>query len=152
MIRRTLLFVILAAVPAISGVGWWIQSDNDFDMVVPSSSQPSPTSSNQIQARDGHSRSSTASVVEKYEALNARYEACVLAAGFDPGGVQVLLWESGAPSPRGAQVPESGTPWWVKTGRDVPAEIHRPCFILIGGVDPQRSSHGTPTTLQETRS
>ena len=59
------------------------------------------------------------------------YETCVAAFGFDPGGVQVLLGDG-------------ATPWAVKTGRDVPAAIHRPCFRMIGGADPQRSSHGNP--------
>lgn len=61
--------------------------------------------------------------------LDDLYEQCVKAAGFDPGGVQVLL-------------DESKRPWWVKTGRDVPAEFHRPCFRAVGGDDPFNSSHG----------
>lgn len=52
--------------------------------------------------------------------LDGRYEACLLASGFDPGGVQVLI-------------DETGEPWWVKTGRNVPADIHGPCFEEIGG-------------------
>ncbi|HVF04967.1 MAG TPA: hypothetical protein VNA20_09015 [Frankiaceae bacterium] len=80
--------------------------------------------------------------------LDARYDACVRARGFDPGGVQVLLWVArlGRPTtgPAGPADPEVGAPWWVKTGRDVPAAIHRPCLVAIGGADPHMSSHGNP--------
>ena len=73
--------------------------------------------------------------------LDAEYYACALAAGFDPGGVQVLRW-SGTEGPAGAGLPAPGTPYWVKTGRDVPAAVHGPCLARIGGTDPHRSSHG----------
>lgn len=63
------------------------------------------------------------------EALDARYEQCAIAAGFDPGGVQVVTATDGK-----AEL--------VKTGRDVPAAIHGPCFEEVGGTDPGRSSHG----------
>lgn len=65
------------------------------------------------------------------QALSDAYEACATGAGFLPGGVQVLV--------------AGGTPVWVKSGRDVPAAVHRPCFRLIGGIDPHRSSWGTPS-------
>jgi hypothetical protein len=61
--------------------------------------------------------------------LDESYEKCARAFGFDPGGVQVL-------------VDASGRPMWVKTGRDVPAAVHRPCFQAVGGTDPFQSSHG----------
>ena len=61
-------------------------------------------------------------------ALSERYERCVRAKGFDPDFVQVLM---------GEDAPEG-----VKTGRDVPARIHRPCFVAIGGADPHASSYG----------
>jgi len=65
------------------------------------------------------------------EAFDAAYDACAKSFGFDPGGAQVLLDESGRPD-------------WVKTGRDVPAWVHRPCLVRIGGQDPLRSSHSDP--------
>lgn len=64
-------------------------------------------------------------------ALDETYENCARAFGFDPGGVQVL-------------VDASGRPMWVKTGRDVPTTVHRPCFQVVGGIDPFQSSHGNP--------
>ena len=63
------------------------------------------------------------------DAWDSMYERCVENAGFDPGGVQVLRTDD-------------GTPWWVKTGRDVPVDIHGPCFELIGGDSDGRSSWG----------
>lgn len=58
------------------------------------------------------------------------YEECLLSRGFDPGGVQVLI-------------NKAGKPWWVKTGRDVPAEIHGPCMEEIGGMVNGLSSWGS---------
>jgi hypothetical protein len=81
---------------------------------------------------------------ERSGELSRRYERCARAAGVDPGGVQVLLWESNDPVSFGAPAPAAGQPWWVKTGRDVPASIHRPCFRAIGGAEVEQSSHGTP--------
>jgi len=63
-------------------------------------------------------------------ALDESYERCARTFGFDPGGVQVLS-------------DRSGRPMWVKTGRDVPAAVHRPCF-QVAGIDPLQSSHGNP--------
>jgi hypothetical protein len=63
------------------------------------------------------------------EDLDARYEQCAIEAGFDPGGVQVVTSASGRPE-------------LVKTGRDVPGEIHGPCLEEIGGTDPHSSSRG----------
>ncbi|MGI8517305.1 MAG: hypothetical protein ACR2ME_03035 [Acidimicrobiia bacterium] len=53
--------------------------------------------------------------------LSNEYEQCVIAHGFDPGGVQVVL------------TPDSKTLLAVKTGRPVPAGIHMPCWEVIGG-------------------
>lgn len=61
--------------------------------------------------------------------LTRTYRECVRSAGFDPDIVEVLT----APD---------GTPWAVKSGVDVPAEFHRPCFMQIGGADPRGSSYG----------
>ena len=74
----------------------------------------------------------TPASIQSAVGLDAGYEACVVAGGFDPGGVQVV-------------VAETGVPEWVKTGRDVPAAIHGPCLVQIGGTDPQASSHGIPS-------
>ena len=57
-----------------------------------------------------------------------QYADCVLAAGFDSRGAQVLF--------------ENGRPWWVKTGVEVPAEFHEPCLTAIGGVGVSGSSWG----------
>jgi hypothetical protein len=67
------------------------------------------------------------------ESASVEYEACLQDLGFEPGGVQVL-------------VGEDGTPWWVKTGNDVPAELHGPCCEQIGGKSNGLSSHGTDPT------
>jgi hypothetical protein len=53
--------------------------------------------------------------------LSGVYEECVVARGFDPGFVQVVLF------------PDSDTPLGVKTGNSVPNAIHVPCFEAIGG-------------------
>jgi hypothetical protein len=79
--------------------------------------------------------SPTTAVDRSAPRLDEVYDQCVKMAGFDPQGVQVILDDTGT------------GPWWVKTGFDVPAEIHRPCFEAIGGSDPSRSSHGTRTIL-----
>ena len=57
-----------------------------------------------------------------------QYADCVLAAGFDAGGAQVLF--------------ENGRPRRVKTGKNVPAEFHVPCLTAIGGVEVSGSSWG----------
>lgn len=75
-------------------------------------------------------------------ALGNIYRACVEQAGFEVGPVQVLLWQDDPGRPAGGPTPRVGQPWWVKTGRDVPADIHRPCFTSIGGDDPHMSSYG----------
>ncbi len=63
------------------------------------------------------------------EDLGEHYEGCLEREGFDPGGAQVL-------------VDGAGAPWWVKTGREVPAELHVPCFIEIGGIAAESTSWG----------
>lgn len=65
--------------------------------------------------------------------LDDQYEACLLAGGFNPEGVQLLL-------------DEGGRPWWVKTGHDVPAKLHGRCFQQIGGEPTGLSSHGIDST------
>ena len=67
------------------------------------------------------------------ESLSVEYEDCLQELGFEPGGVQVLVGEDDAP-------------WWVKTGNDVPVELHGPCFEQIGGDSNGLSSHGTDPT------
>jgi hypothetical protein len=73
-----------------------------------------------------------------------RYESCVKAARFDPGGVQVLVSVAGEVRPDNDPTMPTGTPVWVKTGRDVPAAIHRPCLQAVGGKKTQTSSYGNP--------
>jgi hypothetical protein len=48
-----------------------------------------------------------------------QYEECAVERGFDPGGVQVVFMR--------------GRAQFVKTGLDVPAEVHLPCLEQIGG-------------------
>ncbi len=52
--------------------------------------------------------------------LEDRYNSCLVNASFDAGGVQIIWSEDGSPS-------------FVKTGHDVPAEFHGPCWTAIGG-------------------
>lgn len=61
--------------------------------------------------------------------LSVDYDDCLQREDFDAGGVQVLIDDAGAP-------------WWVKTGRIVPAEIHGACLVEIGGEPTDRSSWG----------
>lgn len=62
--------------------------------------------------------------------MGERYRTCVVNAGFDPNMVQVLL-------------DPAGVPQWVKTGYEVPAEYHVPCFRSIGGtLNENWSSYG----------
>lgn len=68
----------------------------------------------------GHSTLGGAVDTADERSLNRQYETCLLDAGFDPKGVQVLLDDMGAP-------------WWVKTGHNVPADLHGPCYRQIGG-------------------
>ena len=67
--------------------------------------------------------------LREIESLGVEYEACLQNLEFEPGGAQVL-------------VGEDGTPWWVKTGNDVPADLHGPCIEQIGGRSNGLSSHG----------
>ena len=60
---------------------------------------------------------------------DTQYRDCLLSGGFDPEGVQVLF-------------NDTGKPWWVKTGHDVPAALHGPCFTAIGGEVNGMSSWG----------
>lgn len=62
------------------------------------------------------------------EKLADQYVFCAQAAGFDPGGAQVITNEAGEPQR-------------VKTGTEVPARVHRLCFIEIGGADPKGTSY-----------
>lgn len=63
------------------------------------------------------------------QALSEQYLACAIAKGFHPDFVQVF------PEP-------DGRIGHVKTGREVPAKVHRPCVVEIGGADPRTSSYG----------
>lgn len=69
------------------------------------------------------------------EALNEAYRQCAIDTGFDPEGVQVIV--------------EGDRPVAVKAGWEVPAEVHRPCLVQIGGADPLSSSYGSPSALGE---
>lgn len=74
--------------------------------------------------------------------LSDRYSGCAVAAGYDPGGTQVLLWTSADAVAMPDTAREIGRPFWVKTGREVPAAVHGPCLEAIGGQDPGASSYG----------
>lgn len=49
-----------------------------------------------------------------------KYTACVAAAGIDVGGAQPVYDQAGALT-------------WMKTGVDVPVDIHSACFEFVGG-------------------
>lgn len=61
--------------------------------------------------------------------LDRPYLACVRELGIPLGFAEVI-----------AEV--SGRAVFVKTDFDVPAAVHRPCLVRIGGNDPRTSSHG----------
>lgn len=61
--------------------------------------------------------------------LDDLYQECLSAMAFDPAGAQVLI-------------DETGKPWWVKTGLDVPPDLHGPCLAEIGGEPNGLSSWG----------
>lgn len=107
-----------------------------------SSKTPPPPHPGVDQAARGGDEEPTDSPFD--DALDAVYSQCVTSAGFDPGGVQVILWRHDPERPPGGPTPREGQASGVKTGRDVPAEIHRPCFTEIGGDDPHTSSWGEP--------
>ncbi len=55
------------------------------------------------------------------DSIVKRYTDCVVAAGLnDVGGTQPV-WD------------DAGRLVWMKTGIDVPAEVHSPCFLAVGG-------------------
>ena len=89
--------------------------------------RPGPTDSPAQTGQEG---------LDDIVALSNAYRACATGPGFDPGGVQVI-------------VSADGKPLSVKTGVDVPAEIHRVCLVEIGGDDPLASSFGNPSPLGE---
>lgn len=132
--RSGLLMAVLYAVlvAAASAVGWAMLRDDGGGTVVPAPAVPAavpddaaPTPAGPPPAGGFVTRS------DQVPAFDRAYETCVKARGFDPGGVQVL-------------VGDGAVPWGVKTGRDVPAVIHRPCLQAVGGPDPRLSSHGNP--------
>lgn len=61
--------------------------------------------------------------------LRAPYLACARSRGFDPQAADVL-------------VDRSDKPTFVKTGYEVPAEVHRACLVHLGGDDPHSTSYG----------
>jgi hypothetical protein len=61
--------------------------------------------------------------------LNAPYLACAREKGFDPQVAEVF-------------VNRSDKPMFVKTGHEVPAAVHRPCWVRLGGDDPFSTSYG----------
>jgi hypothetical protein len=61
--------------------------------------------------------------------LRAPYLACAREKGFDPQVADVL-------------VDRSDKPTFVKTGNEVPAAVHRPCLVRLGGDDPHTTSYG----------
>lgn len=63
--------------------------------------------------------------------LDRPYLACARKLGFDPSFAQVIV--DAADKPSGA-----------KTGREVPADVHSPCLVRLGGDDPSSSSYGNP--------
>ena len=60
-----------------------------------------------------------------------KYIACSAAAGIDVGGAEAVYDQAGALA-------------WMKTGVDVPVEVHSPCFKSVGGtgVSLNTSSYG----------
>jgi hypothetical protein len=121
---------------------WWMTAGREVTQpAVGDSVHETGDSPSGVAANSAETNSSTLSPFSP--TLDARYEACVKAAGFDPGGVQVLVRVGGdVPTPEGASNPAVGQPAWVKTGVDVPAGIHSPCMVQIGGAYPGMSSHG----------
>ncbi len=101
----------------------------------PGSEQPTTTTGSDAQSTTLTTKTtlSPRPYGEDPTALTAAYEKCLLDAGFDPEGAQVVI-------------EVVGRPYWVKTGHDVPAEFHRPCLVHIGGEDPLSSSHGYPAS------
>jgi len=154
--KRT-VSVAVVALAVIVSLGWWVAGDRGGDAAVlagppPESAPgavPAETSVSNLETGSPPTPDRTTVVIRngESEALNAQYEACVIGLGFDPGGlVQVVLWEpeygvSGYMVPPGMQQMAAGTPIWVKTGNDIPASVHRPCLLRIGGADPLCSSH-----------
>jgi hypothetical protein len=65
--------------------------------------------------------------------LRAAYLACAREKGFDPQVADVL-------------VDKSHKPTFVKTGYEVPADVHRSCLVRLGGDDPHSTSYGNDQT------
>jgi hypothetical protein len=118
-LSTAVLWVVLVA--AVTAAGWALLREDGGTPPVPAPATPAgpPPPGGFVTLADQDS------------GLDRAYDGCVKARGFDPGGVQVLLREG-------------SVPWWVKTGHDVPAAMHRPCLQAIGGADPGLSSHGNP--------
>ena len=130
-----LCFVVVAGVTA---AGWALLRDDGNRPSVPAPAAPAAPAV--VPAGEGDGNATPAGPpppggfvtrADQDPRFDRAYDSCVKARGFDPGGVQVL-------------VGDGAVPWWVKTGRDVPAAIHRPCLQAIGGADPRLSSHGNP--------
>ena len=60
---------------------------------------------------------------------SASYVLCLREAEFDATGAHVIR-------------DDTGRIIRVRTGVDVPADIHGPCMVAIGAADPGTSSHG----------
>jgi hypothetical protein len=61
--------------------------------------------------------------------LDVPYLLCAREKGFDPQVAEVI-------------VDKLEKPRWVKTGYEVPADVHGPCLVRLGGVDPLSTSYG----------
>jgi hypothetical protein len=71
--------------------------------------------------------------------LAVGHVACAKRAELDHRGAQVLM-------------DGEGEPWRMKTGNEVPASVHGPCFIEIGGDEPAGSSYaGLPAGERSSR-
>ena len=128
--RRRLWTAIAIPAALLFGLALLALGEWDLELAEPTSrlvDREDPERGTKPMPADGRAGQATAS-------LDMKYDACAKAAGFDPGGVQVVIREG------------ETTPAWVKTGRDVPTAIHRPCFAEIGGADQNHSSHGHHST------
>jgi hypothetical protein len=89
------------------------------------SALPGVPTHNPSHSSPGPDRHGTHSAPE----LNPVYLACARKQGFDPQVAEVF-------------VDRSDKPLVVKTGYEVPADVHRPCWIQLGGDDPFGTSYG----------
>jgi len=125
-VRFLVVAAVVAALAVVGFLGWSMGGDGDG-----SGSVSAPRGGERADAPPSVSRDEEPIVRPSgVEVLDAAYEACARALGFDPGFAQVLV--------------VNGRPDLVKTGRDVPAHVHGPCLSQIGGRDTGRSSHGYP--------